>query len=321
MRVSRRLRGAVALAFWAGWAVVTSPVANAAPFAMNDLYYASNTNGSIYNISGGGDLSGRTAFTTGAGASLGQLAWSSDLSTMYSTNFSNNRVWSVSSTGAAAVLANIANPTGLIRTRDNRLLVASFLNDAVYDITNPASITTFATGVANARNMAQLPNGKILVVGWSDSNSAPVVYDVTSGGTASVWATLPGNGVNAGDIDYTSTGRVFVSTGSGGRTVYELTATGSLASATPFATFGGNLTAFALAIDRRTDQILAASLSTNYVLDITSGGTFTESSPKWAFNVPATNDMAIDFVPEPGHLGLLSLALPLACARRRTRLW
>ena len=314
---AKSLRSAACVAV----SLILASVAHAAvptTFTSGDLYTASNTtSGTIYNITGGGNRTGNTPFASGAGANLGDMTWSSDLTTMYSSDYAGDHVYKTTAAGVTSLYANVSGAVGIIRTSTNRLLAASFNNNTVIDITNPASPTVFATGVFNPRNMVQLPNGKILAAG-ADANNHPVIYDITTGGAASTYATLPGTAGYAGDIDYTSTGKVYASTAFG-NSVYEIT--GGVVAPTPFATVaaGDTIFAFGLAIDRRTDKILLAPLSQTYVWDITAGGAFSSTSPKYAFNIPTTNDMALQFVPfvpEPATLAVVPL-LGLLTARRR----
>ena len=281
----------------------------ATPFTSGDLFFASNVIGSlgatpVFDLTGGGDFVGASLFAN-AGAvgnrSLGQLAWTNDLETMYVTNYNGNTVYAVDSVGNAILFASMNQPAGIVVTPDDRILVNDFGGKQIVDITNPASQTLFATLPSFSRNMRQLPTGEILVAG-----SGGVVYDVASG-TAVAYATIAGStGGYLGDIDYTSDGRLFVTGGfSHRRDVFEITGGGAFADI-PFATLTGvtvaaSGAAFGLAIDQSTNQILVAPLTNDYVLDITAGGTVDAQvlSNRWAFNIPTTSDMAIDFVPFP----------------------
>ncbi len=282
-----------------------------AEFIPGSLHYASNQlPGAIYDISGGGNFSGASAVATGVGPNLGQIAWSSDLSTMYSTAYGTNYVYQTSSSGVSTSYLSMPSVTGLVWTQDDRLLVVQRNSTSIiWDITDPLNRFTYATVPSTARNMTQLPTGEILVLGDGGR-----IWNV-AGGTTSLWALVSGANTG-GDIDYTSDGRVYASFYGGGVAgVYDVTGGGTITSG-PFAASTG-YSLFGLAIDRRTDQILCAVAGNNFVLDITAGGAFSSSSPKWAYNIPITNDMAIDFVPfaspaavpEPSSLALLAVGV------------
>jgi hypothetical protein len=271
-----------------------------AAFTPGDLYYASNANGTIYNISAGGNLSTLQPFATGLLQNLGQIAWSADLSTMYTTAYyGGNYVFAVTAAGAVSTYAAVPSPLGLVRTQNNHLLVSSY-GGPILDITNPANITTFASTGDSIRNLIQLPTGEILAMGTHGR-----IYRVSQG-QSQVWATVAGAG-DGDDIDYTSDGRVYASFWTGGSpinsAIYDVTGGGTITSA-PYATPSAGGGTFGLAIDRRTNHILAAGLSQTFVLDVTGGGTFdftnaanNPPSAVFARNIPTTNDTALDFVP------------------------
>ncbi len=271
--------------------------ASAALFQPGDLYYASNRidNASIYNISTGGDLSGLSPTASGLERNLGQITWSNDLSTMYTSAYmgsSNGGVYSITADGIVDTHSSLDSITGLIFTDDNRLLASQYSTGTVFDITDPGNGSVFASGISQMRNMYQLADGTILVAA-----EIQTIYDITNG-TPTIWAQVPGTSY-AGDIEQTSDGRVFVSTAFSGE-VYEITGGGDFRTDTPFASISGDTTtAFGLAIDPYTDQILLAGLGKDYIFDITGGGSFltTPGASNWAYNLPTTNDMALDFVP------------------------
>ncbi|MEZ0267596.1 MAG: hypothetical protein ACAI43_22925 [Phycisphaerae bacterium] len=280
----------------------------------------------MYDITGGGNFSGATAKATGLGTNLGQIAWSSDRQIAYTTVWTSGPVKAVTNEGVVTDYANVTNGLGIIVTQTGRVLVASRnTTSTILDITNPTSITTFATVPGTVRNMQQLPSGEILVAGASSGNDAKI-WNVASG-TAVVWADLPGG--EGADIDYTSSGRVFASVWNSSTAaqdaVYEVTGGGNFSAAAPFAknTSGAPNFFFGLAIDRATDQILSAPPSQNYVLDITAGGNFSSASTRWASNIPTTHDMALDFVPlpvpEPAALGFVATAATATILGRRRR--
>jgi hypothetical protein len=307
---------------------------DAGVFNPGDLFISANSSQSpIYNITGGGDFGGASAFALGGASgdrNLGQMAWSSDLSTMYTTNYFGDSVYQVDSDGNSSLYANVNRALGIVVTESGQVLVNSFSAQTVYDITDPNAISVFATLPTYARNMKQLSTGEILIAG-----SGGQVFDISSG-TAQLYATIQNSiGTYLGDIDETSDGRVFVSGATSQKhEVHEITGGGTFAD-TPYATITNpstSGTAFGLAINPLTDQMLLAPLSRNYVLDITGGGTFDETlqANRFAYNIPVTSDMALDFVPlaetdtvpEPTSLaifGLGGLGLVAGGFRRRKR--
>ena len=305
--------------------------ASAVPFTSGDLYYAGNTSASpIYDITGGGNLTGITAFANGGNTgdrNLGQMAWSNDLETMYTTNYIGDSIFTVDAAGNSVFYASVRQPLGIVVTDDDRILVNSFSERRVYDITDTANIFVHATLPTYARNMRQIPSGEVLVAG---SNGE--VYDVSSG-TAVVYAKIQGATASyLGDIEFTSDGRVFVTGGFGHRgDIFDITGGGMFMN-NPWATVSSSNSgvAFGLAIDPQTNQMLLAPLGRNYVLDVTGGGFLNDNdmSIRWATNIPTTNDMALDFVPfvsvvpvaEPSSLVLLAIALLFASRRRSPRI-
>ena len=88
----------------------------------------------VFDVTGGGDL-GTAAGLATVERAPGQIAWSQDLGHAYITQFFQNQVSEISPTGAVSMFADgITRPTGLLRTADDRLLVASFSDGAVYEI-------------------------------------------------------------------------------------------------------------------------------------------------------------------------------------------
>lgn len=287
-----------------------------ATFTSGDLFYAANRPGAaIYNIAGGGDLIDALAYAPGGGpadASLGQMAWSNDLTRMYTTNFVGNTVYQVDAEGNASLYAEVPEPLGIVVTASGRILVTSYRARKVLDITDPLNVSTFATLPTIGRNMRQLPSGEILVAGSSGK-----VFDIASG-SATVFASIDGASSSyLGDIDFTSDGRVFVTGGFASENkVYEITGGGQRTS--PFATLvnaPSNGGAFGLAIDQRNDQILVAPLGANYVVNVTAGGLVDASVAslnRFAWNIPTTNDMAIDCVPWRPRSGSVSAVSTVA---------
>ena len=134
---------------WAWWSSVPHPVFGADTFTRGSVFWApGDCSGAceVFDVTGGGDLGSFAGFAT-VDRSPGQIAWSQDLGSAYISEFFQNRVSKISATGAVSLFfSGIINPTGLLRTADNRLLAASFNHGAVYDISGgdespPLSLT------------------------------------------------------------------------------------------------------------------------------------------------------------------------------------
>jgi hypothetical protein len=297
-------------------------------FDSGDLYVSANQSGSaIYDISSGGDFTNAVKFADGGGLhnrNLGQMTWSQDLSQMYTTNYSGGSIFSVNPDGTSQLYANVSSPVGIATTKDNRILVLSYPS-TVYDITDANNITTFATIPGSSRNMKVLPSGEILV-----ASSNGTVFDIQNG-TAVQYAKI--NGISSsylGDIDYDNQGNLFVTGGFGSaHNIFDITGGGIFDTSDIFATIinpSNSGSAFGLAINQITNQMLLAPLSTNYILDITAGGNIDASLQvnKFAYNMPITTDMAIDFVPyiesqkvpEPSTLAIFALGVIGLTSRR-----
>jgi glucose/arabinose dehydrogenase len=138
----------------------------------------------FYNITGGGDLSAETALANLGGATTGQVAWSRDLETAYVSVSGTGSVVAIDSSGAVSTFASgLSNPTGLILTSDDRLLVAENSTGQVTDITAGGDFTgatAFASGLSAPRNMVQLADGRILVT----ETGTGEVTDLGSGGNS-----------------------------------------------------------------------------------------------------------------------------------------
>jgi hypothetical protein len=273
-------------------------------FTSGDLYLVSRSNpGYAYNTTGGGDMSGASPFTEVGSRSLGQIAWSQDLTTMYSTSSTCDTVFSISASGDVSVYVSGIDATGIVRTLDGRLLTVSYSGRCVYDITDASDPQLVVSGLRQPRNMVQLPTGEILVADYG------TIWDISSGSLLE-YASLPGSGHSATDIDYTSDGRVFVADQ---HRIWQIMD----GEVSQFAYSGSVL--MALAIDRTTDQILAATTG-NSILDITG------PVSAWAYNMPSSMyiDTALDFVPDcvvplPG--AVLLGALGLGYSGWRLRRW
>ncbi len=244
----------------------------------------------VFDVTGGGDLEGAAGFAA-VDRSPGQIAWSQDLSTAYITEFFQNRVSEISVTGVASpFFTGVNRPTGLLRTADNRLLVASFNDGAVYDISggdDSPPATAFATGLGSARNLLQLATGEILV---ADQNLGRVI-DITAGGNFGAESGfafgIPGNGPF--DLVQDASGRIYSSSFSG---VFDITLGGDRSGTTAHAT---GLNFVGLTIDG-SGRMLASVLNSGAIYNVTDGGDVS-SDPPFASNIRGFADTALDAIP------------------------
>lgn len=259
-------------------------------FNPGDVFWGGSfTPAQLINVTGGGNFAGAPPLATLAGRTIGQMAWSPNRLTLYVTLFSLDRVDAITATGAQSIYATgLSSPTGLLTTRDGRLLVANF-SGSVVDITGGGSFAgapAFASGLAGPRNLVQLDDDRILIATQSNGR----VIDITAGGN---FGADPGFAFGLSsplDLVQDALGRVFVSESSASQ-VTDITAGGDFTGVAPFASgrqFAG------LAIDGSA-RLLASALVSSNAWDITAGGNFSAVAP-WAFNLP-TVETAFDTVP------------------------
>ncbi len=270
------------------------PAFGASPFTPGNVFWAPGSCPAVcelFDVTAGGDFGAADGLAT-INRSPGQIAWSQDLSRAYVSEFFQNQVSKISAAGEVSTFATgIIRPTGLLRRTDGHLLVASFSNGAVYDISGGGDFSTataFATGLGGARNLLQLATGEILL---ADQNGGRVI-DITSGGHFAA-----ANGFAFGfpataplDLVQDASGRIYASSFSG---VFDITDGGDVSGASPHAT-GLDFIGLTVAGD---GKLLASVLITGDVYDITSGGDVSASSP-FASNLRGFGDTALDAVPE-----------------------
>jgi cysteine-rich repeat protein len=278
------------VALLAGLAALPT-LARAQSFTPGDVFWAGSfTPTQLLNVTGGGNFAGAMPLATLAGRTIGQMAWSLDRSTLYVSLFALDRVDAVTTSGMQSTFATgVTGPTGLLATRDGRLLVASFFSGEVIDITgggNFAGTPAFASGLPGPRNLVQLADDRIMIAAQSGGR----VVDISAGGN---FAADPGFAFglsNPLDIVQDAAGTIFASESSS-QQVTDITAGGDFTGVAPFASgrqFGG------LAIDGSGRLLANTVLGTN-AYDITAGGNFS-AAPEWAFNLPFA-ETAFDAVP------------------------
>jgi hypothetical protein len=296
-------------------------------FSEGDVFWAPGGCGTpcgIFDITdGGGIVAGDIVATTSG--SPGQIAWSTDLQTLYMTEFGSNQVVSISNAGAVGVFATgVSGPTGLLRLSDGRLFVVSYNDGTVLDISaggDFSAATPFATGFDSPRNLIQLSNGSLLLA----DQGSHLVYDITTGGDYSSSAGFA-SGFTRGpyDLAQDDLGKVYASTRG---PVYDITNGGDFSAASGFAT---GIEFMGLTIDGD-QRLLASEFSEGSVFDISAGGDFFAATP-FADSIPGFADTTLDALPSAstpppppppvpglGAVGgtLLGLGLVFAATRRR----
>lgn len=259
---TRRPRFVTAL----GFAIVCLPTIAAAQVAWpgGHVYLASTDDG-LHDVTNGGSTSVRVANTR---YSAGQIAWSRDGSVMYVTQYGDNSIAAVTPAGEVTTFATgLSGPTGLVMTREGRLLVACFNSGGVIDATAGGDLAAAPsiTDVPTPRSMVQLASGRILVVSQSGS-----VYNLQyPAGTLTLFATVGGTTT---DIVEDEAGRIFVSEYTGSRVV-DITAGGSFAEDVAFAS-GHQF--IGLTVDN-SGRLLASAFGGHKIFDITEGGDFSQA--------------------------------------------
>jgi hypothetical protein len=268
-----------------------------AQFAPGDLYWVAGSCPAtgpckVFKVTGGGNLANAPALAT-VDRAPGQIAWTANRALAYLSQFDQNRVVSITPAGAVSPFATgISQPTGLLVTSDGRLLVASYGDHAVYDISAGGSFlnaTPFATGLGGARNLLQTRNGRILVADQSYHR----VVDITAGGDfLSSMGFARGLGNGPFDLVQDAQGRIFASATFDG--VFEVTAGGNFAGTTPHAS-GRDFIGLAVGPNQ---ELLASALDSGELWNITAPGVV-GNGQRYGFGLPGGGDTGVDSVPRP----------------------
>jgi len=221
----------------------------------------------------------------------GQAAWSLDRSVMYVTLFDTNRVVTLTSAGVMGDHATgISGPTGLLMTTDGQLLVVSWYDGAVYNVTTAGDFSaaaSFATGGSDQRNLIQLADGRILLASQGSGEVFEVPYPGGGAGSVFAWGFT-----NPQDFAEDAAGNLYVSD-YGSQSVIEISAGGDFSSAVPHVTghvFQGLTIANGL--------LLAVESSGTQIYEITTPGTLNV----WATGLSST-DTGLDTVPMTSTCG------------------
>lgn len=265
-------------------------------FVSGDVYYM-GTLGKIVNVTPGGDLSGDLFVDTGH-YSIGQFAWSIDLTTMYVPYYTTGQVAAIDAAGNVNTFATgLSGPAGMLMTREGVLLVAEHDSGEVTNITAGGAFDgapALTDGLIGPRHLAQLPDGRVLVVDQDAEEVHDTLYP--TGGTVGMpWAdgfVQPITLVVAAD------GTTFVATrefvmGSFTGFIYDVTGGGDFTGAVPFAE-GAPLLGMAFMAD---GTMLANELFGTVVWDVTAGGDVSATTP-YATGLPA-GEAIFSAVPAP----------------------
>lgn len=269
----------IALSRAALLALTVFPVSSfaSAQFVSGDVYYTATT-GEIINVTSGGDFTGELFVDTDQ-YSIGQLAWSADLATMYLSLFTTGEVVAIDPAGNVTTFASgLSGPTGLLLTNDGTFLAAEFDTGEITDISgggSMAGVAPLTTGLSGPRHLAQLSDGTVLVA----DQDLDAVFDALypSGGAVGepfAAGLIEVRAMIATDDDtiYAAT-REFVSEEFTGF-VYDITGGGDFAAAAPFAS---GQSFFSLTVSGA-GRLLSGELFGSVIWDITGGGDFSTSA-------------------------------------------
>jgi MYXO-CTERM domain-containing protein len=295
---------ALVLGLWVGTA--------RAQFVTGNVY--SGANGAPYgarDITAGGDVSASALLLATPGRNSGQLAFSPALDYLYATQFDLDEVVAVDAGGNVSSFATgINGPTGLAVLSDGRMLVVSFYDHALLDITAGGDFTNavpFATGLSGGRNLLQLGDGRVLVA----DQGTGAVYDVhyPNGGVITPAENTFATGLGLiGDLVETSAGHIYLSR-YGSNQIMDITLGGDFFAVSPFAT--GRQ--FMGLTEDGGGRLLASQLGGTNVYDVTAGGDFSAASA-WAVG-NSYGESALDTVPGLGDGQPCND--PLQCARHQ----
>lgn len=257
----------------AGALVMSGTIFGAAIFQSGTVYDGQNNgNLTLFDVTGGGAIAS-PFLDRNPGDAFGQIGFSQDLHTAYLTVLSTNEILALdASAHLTAFATGILNPSGLVVTNSGHILVASFNDGTVYDITNGgdfSSVTPFAMGLNSPRDLLQVSAGVILV---ADSSTGDI-FNIAGGGdfsAATPFAT--GLGPIAALAEFN--GHLYAAT-YGGSKVFDVTAGGDFSSA---AAFASGLSFAGLTVDGA-NRLLANDASGTGIYDISKGGDFSAASP------------------------------------------
>jgi cysteine-rich repeat protein len=258
------------------------PLAASAQVQVGGIYAAESGDGTVVEITGGGDFSAAPRFATGLNGPRDLcIGPNGDL---YVSEFHDDEVTIISAggdfTGAPAFATGLLTPVGL-DCSDTRILVSEFVTGDVLDITaggDFAAALPFASGLIEAVDVFTAADGTI----YASDDAGNAIYDITAGGAV---------------------GAPFASNGGRTRGVTEWNGTLLVATPIPFevkdATLGGDLSASPVFASGIGAQVLHSAPGVGLfatfdteVYEISAGGDFSLEAPFATGLLPVTGSSA-----------------------------
>ncbi len=271
-------------------------------FVADDIYIYLSSGGGAVNASAGGDLDSAPMIpTSGMGGVWDNLAWSHDRRVMYvGTMGSADKVITLTPDGTKQDYATgIPGAAGVLVTREGRILVASYDDGKIFDVTGGGDFSGAAalvTGLYHPGAMVQLADGRVLVTSGSGGSS---IYDINypTGGAMTTGDQYATGLQNPVDVVQAPDGEIYVSLAS--RSLFKITGGGSFSGATPFATVSEESgLAFQGMAALRDGTLLVQGYKAGPVVniyDVTAGGEITSATTPWA--TISVSTAVIDQVP------------------------
>lgn len=263
-------------------------------FTPGHAFWASQA-GNLYKIPSAGNYSGLTPFAslTSSGNTPISMTFKPDLTVAYVSIFNTNQILAVTPSGSVSVFATgINKPSGLVWTTDGKLLVASYQDGKVFNITaggNFSGATSFASGLTSPRYMAQTSIGVLAVTSAVNGK----VFNLGAGGNLAAAIPFASNIYYPYDIVEVNN-KIYVSTSDTVNKVLDITSGGSMTGKPSWAT--GQKWAGLAAANGKLYGSTDHTINPGGMWDITNGGAFS-SSNVWASGLPGAGTTVFEFVP------------------------
>ncbi|MCB0278391.1 MAG: hypothetical protein KDD94_02760 [Calditrichaeota bacterium] len=133
------------------------------------------------------------SYASGFGANYGGGV--DALGRYYVSDWGAGQVIRINADNSKTIIASINQPVGVIFDADNNMYVNSFQDNAVYKVTPIGATSQFAFNPDGAEQLFNGPDGIVLVndtfytINYYDSK----IVKISAGGSASLFATLPGS--------------------------------------------------------------------------------------------------------------------------------
>jgi hypothetical protein len=284
------LRFAVLLVSAAIWLSATPK------FVAGDLLWVSTEDSRIYTIAASSSKvngGSRTPFATVGHQQFGQMAFDASGTTAYITTW-DGYVMSIDNAGNVKEFARGLNtPTGLVRTSTGKLLVASYDDGKIFDITaggDFSAATAWAYGLLNPRSLLETPNG--IYVAEQGSNE---ITNVGKGGDLTLAAAHATIGAPTSMAWYKDK---LYAVSNDNMNVYAIATAGAVNMSTPYAK-GKEFSSLATADGHLYSGTAtrASSLLDSGIWDVSAGGDY-KTKPAMIYNLPEA-DSILGIVPEP----------------------